>query len=376
MIDGHVAVLTVVGARPQFIKASAVSRCFAAAGIREVLVHTGQHYDDDMSDVFFRELDLRPADHNLGVHGGHHSEMTGLMMERLHPKIDRERPDVVLVYGDTNSTLAGALAGAKAGVPVVHVEAGLRSFNRAMPEELNRVVADHVSTLLCCPTATAVANLHREGFECGERDGGRWVANVGDVMLDVLLHYRARAEQASDVVERLGLRSGAYAVLTIHRAENTQSIERLRLLLDPVARLSRELPVVFVVHPRTAALMQSAGEHDRLARERGLVLAPPLGYLDFLRLQAHAHVILTDSGGIQKEAFFLGVPCVTLRDETEWPETVAAGGNRLAGTQPADLREALEASRPSSSDLHAFGDGCAAERVVALLQRRFHWMHR
>jgi len=367
-----VKLLTVVGARPQFIKASAVSRCLAAAGIHEVLVHTGQHFDDDMSEVFFRELDLRSPDHNLDVHGGNHSEMTGRMMERLHPAIDAERPDVVLVYGDTNSTLAGALSGAKCGVPVAHVEAGLRSFNRAMPEELNRVVADHVSTVLCCPTTTAVANLHREGFECGERPGGRWVVNVGDVMLDVLLHYRARAEQASDVVERLGIRAGAYAVLTIHRAENTQSIERLRLLLDPVARLSRELPVVFVVHPRTAALMQSAGEDERLARERGLMRVPPLGYLDFLQLQAHARVILTDSGGIQKEAFFLRVPCVTLRDETEWPETVAAGANRLAGTQPADLRDALDAGRPSSSDLHAFGGGCAAERVVALLQRRFH----
>lgn len=365
-------VLTVVGARPQFIKASAVSRCVAAAaGIHEVLVHTGQHHDAGMSDVFFRDLELRPADHNLGIHGGHHAVMTSRMMERLQPMIEAERPDVVLVYGDTNSTLAGALAGATCGVPVAHVEAGLRSFNREMPEEINRVVADHVSTVLCCPTTTAVANLHREGFECGERAGGRCVANVGDVMLDVLLHHRARAEQASDVVERLGLRAGAYAVLTIHRAENTQSIERLRALLDPVARLSRELPVVFVVHPRTATLMHSAGEHERLARERGLILVPPLGYLDFLQLQAQARVILTDSGGIQKEAFFLGVPCITLRDETEWPETVAAGGNRLAGTAPADLRDALDASRPSSSDLQAFGGGCAAERVVALLQRRF-----
>jgi UDP-GlcNAc3NAcA epimerase len=381
-----VKVLTIVGARPQFIKASAVSRVLRALnGADEVLVHTGQHFDDEMSAVFFDELGLQPPDHNLEVHGGGHGQMTGRMLERIESVLERECPDATIVYGDTNSTLAGAVAAAKLGVPVVHIEAGLRSFNRRMPEELNRVVTDHMSTLLCCPTANAARNLEREGFTnvigggtlvcqtpAVDADYAPCVSNVGDVMLDVLLHHRQTAAQSSTVLERLALAPRSYAVLTIHRADNTTSIDRLRELIEPVLRLARDLPVVFVVHPRTASRLKSTDDADMHERHSGMVMIKPLGYLDFLHLQANARVILTDSGGIQKEAFFLGVPCVTLRDETEWQETVDAGGNRLAGSRPRDLRDLVHA-RPSAADadLSPFGDGHAAERIVSLMRSLF-----
>ena len=375
-------VLTIVGARPQFIKASAVSRAIVDGGqIDEVLVHTGQHFDDGMSAVFFRELGLRAPDYHLEVNGGSHGQMTGRMVERIDAVIESERPGAVLVYGDTNSTLAGALAAAKLAVPVVHVEAGLRSFKRTMPEEINRVVTDHVSALLCCPTRIAVDNLRREGFTNVLGDGeltdgaipasagpGPWVANVGDVMLDVLLRYRATAARQSAVLGRLGLGERQYAVLTIHRAANTADIEALRALLRPIVELSRKLPVVFVVHPRTDALMREAGDLPDLAGRAGMILTNPLSYLDFLQLQANARVILTDSGGVQKESLFLGVPCLTLRDETEWPETVEAGWNRLVGCCPGDLWRAIEdAPKPSDPVTDPFGKGDASVRIVRFI---------
>ncbi len=380
-------ILTVVGARPQFIKASAVSRALASAGgLEEWLVHTGQHADADMSSVFFQELELpAPADH-LGISGGGHGQMTGRMLERLEAVMERERPAAVLVYGDTNSTLAGALAAAKLEIPVVHVEAGLRSFKMSMPEEINRVMADRISSVLCCPTRTAVDNLSREGFpnrlaggalldaasEEWRRTPAPWVANVGDVMLDVLRYYRAKAEATSRVLERLGLAAGQYAVLTAHRASNTRDVAALGAILQPVVALSRHLPVVFPVHPRTAALLRAVPGMPDTTAGSGMIMIGPLSYLDFLQLQTHARATLTDSGGVQKEAFFLGVPCVTLRRETEWPETLAYGWNRLLGDPrdgPVDLFQWLQLMPHSGPpDTAPFGDGAAAPRIVDLLK--------
>jgi UDP-GlcNAc3NAcA epimerase len=375
-----VKIVTVLGARPQFIKASAVSRALAAANIDERIVHTGQHFSDDMSAVFFRELGLPDPHCDLGVHGGGHGAMTGRMLPRVEEVLLAERPDAVLVYGDTNSTLAGALAAAKLQIPVVHVEAGLRSRRRGMPEEINRIVADRVSTLLCCPSRAAVDTLRAEGVGQVVAEGrlvhgderlearGPWVANVGDVMYDVLLEARGRARAASGVLGRIGLQERQYVVLTIHRAENTSRIERLEALLAPIVRHAASLQVVFPVHPRTEALLREGGAYDALAATPGMTLLGPLPYFDFLQLQASAAAILTDSGGIQKEAYWLRVPCITLRDETEWPETTVGGWNRVVGSAPGDVAQAL-ASRPDpDADAAAFGVGDAAERIVRLVR--------
>lgn len=368
------SVLTVVGARPQFVKASAVSRELAVRGVHEVLVHTGQHGDAAMSRVFFDELGLRAPDHNLGIAGGSHAEMTGRMLPALEKVMAEARPSMVLVYGDTNSTLAGALAAAKLNLPVAHVEAGLRSHRRSMPEEINRIVTDHVSTLLLCPTPTAVRNLSREGvrsIDWSERDAlaeRRTPAalRVGDVMLDVLLQHRGIAAERSRVLQRFNLAPRAYGVLTLHRAENTSSTAQLLSLLDAVAALAADLPIVFPVHPRSTARLGAAAA--RFA-DGPLKVTAPLSYLDFLQLQANARLVLTDSGGVQKEAFFLGVPCVTLRDETEWMETVDAGANVLAGSAARDLRDIVRlATSPGGWSTAAFGDGNAAARIAELVE--------
>ncbi|CAA7617730.1 non-hydrolyzing UDP-N-acetylglucosamine 2-epimerase [Magnetospirillum sp. SS-4] len=336
-------VLTVVGARPQFIKAAAVSRALARTGsFRESMVHTGQHFDPDMSDVFFEELDLPPPSHFLGIHGGGHGAMTGRMMEALEPVMLAERPDWVLVYGDTNSTLAGALVAAKRQIPIAHVEAGLRSFNRAMPEEINRVLTDHVSTLLFCPTAAALDNLRREGVTSG-------LHAVGDVMYDSCLHARARSAR-SDILCRLGLSEGGYRLATVHRAENTRDASTLAAIVDYLRR--QPGPVVLPLHPGTRE--KAGGWGVDLS---GLTVIPPVGYLDMHRLLAGAAQVMTDSGGLQKEAYFHRVPCVTLRGETEWTETIAAGWNRLwRGPDYLPRR-----------DIDEYGDGRAADKVVAAL---------
>ncbi len=361
-------ILTLIGARPQFIKAAPVSRairsfnlgCTGAAAIVEVLVHTGQHYDREMSDVFFQELDLPEPAHHLGIGAGSHGQQTGRMLEGVERVLEMERPDLVLVYGDTNSTLAGALAAGKLRIPIAHVEAGLRSFNRAMPEELNRVVTDHLSAYLFCPTNLAVKNLSCEGIVKG-------VHLVGDVMYDVLRMSLPIAEARSQVLERLSLSPKAYDVVTIHRAGNTDVRERLAGILQALARLNR--PAVFPCHPRTKKMIEQFGLAPLLSASRLRVIAP-LSYLDMLRLESEAAVILTDSGGMQKEAYWLGVPCVTLRDETEWVETVEAGWNRLAGTDPgaivAAMHATLEAGPSESGQL--YGDGKAAERILAIVQ--------
>jgi UDP-GlcNAc3NAcA epimerase len=338
-------ILTVVGARPQFVKAAALSRAVAASGqFSEVLLHTGQHFDREMSRLFFDELGLAEPHYDLGIHGGSHGEMTGRMLPAIERVILAERPDLVVVPGDTTSTLAGALAAAKLHVPVAHLEAGLRSFNRRMPEEINRVLTDHVSSLLLCPTETAVANLRREGIEVG-------VHAIGDVMYDATLHAAA-ASRASDILDRLGIIGQRYAVATVHRAENTESPAALSKVLEFLAAQSEEHIVVLPVHPRT---------RQRLA-EWGLELGSirscqPLGYLDMHRLLGSAAAVYTDSGGLQKEAYFHRVPCVTLRDETEWVETVEAGWNRLwQGPNFAPRR-----------DIAAYGDGHAAEMAIAIM---------
>lgn len=358
-------IVSVVGARPQFVKAAVVSRAIRGRdGWTEVLAHTGQHYDADMSDVFFEELEIPRPDRTLGVGSGSHAVQTARMLERLEPVVVEEAPDVVLVYGDTNTTLAGALVAAKLHIPVAHVEAGLRSFNRAMPEELNRVVTDHLSELLIAPTETAVENLLHEGIEPD------WIARVGDVMYDAALYYARRAG-GQELLDRLGLTGGEYILATMHRAENTDDPERLGVLVEALRRVGRTLPVVLPLHPRTREALEREGLLEALAAD--IHLLDPVGYLDMIRLERDAALIATDSGGVQKEAFFHGVPCVTLRDETEWVELVELGWNRLAPPTGVDrvvsaLREAV-GTRGRSGE--PYGDGQAGVAVVRAIEARF-----
>ncbi|HXK33140.1 MAG TPA: UDP-N-acetylglucosamine 2-epimerase (non-hydrolyzing) [Dehalococcoidia bacterium] len=346
--------LTVVGARPQFIKAGPFSRAVRQRHT-EVLVHTGQHYDAALSDVFFEELGLPKPDHHLGVGSGTHGRQTAQMLERLEDVMRRESPDAVVVYGDTNSTLAGALAAAKLGLPVAHVEAGLRSGVRDMPEEINRIVADRLSTWLFAPTKNAADNLAGEGITDG-------VVVTGDIMFDALLQHVAVAEQRSTALRDMGLTPGSYALATVHRAANTDDVRRLGEIFDALALL-RE-PVIVPLHPRTkAALMGTDIEVEPPVR-----VVEPVGYLDMLMLQRHARVVLTDSGGVQKEAYLLGVPCVTLRDETEWVETLEGGWNVLAGADAERIVAAAKRPRPAGEPAPVFGDGHAAERMVAALE--------
>ena len=343
-------VLTVVGARPQFIKAAPVSRVLRQHH-QEFLLHTGQHYDDAMSDLFFRQLSIPAPDRNLEVGSGMHGAQTGAMLAGIEQVALEFRPDWLLVYGDTNSTLAGALVGAKLHVPVAHVEAGLRSYDRRMPEEINRVVADHVSTLLLCPTETAVGNLAREGVSEG-------VHNVGDVMFDAFRQNLEVARRDSRVLSRLGLSPRDFQLLTVHRAENTDQPVRLRAILRGVAESGRK--TVLPVHPRTRAALKAAS----IEPPSNLVLSDPVGYLEMLVLEESAEAIVTDSGGVQKEAYCAGRPCITLRSSTEWTETVNAGWNKLVGTDPHAIAEAMNTFRPAGARPELFGDGHAAERVV------------
>jgi UDP-N-acetylglucosamine 2-epimerase (non-hydrolysing)/UDP-GlcNAc3NAcA epimerase len=348
-----VRVITVIGNRPQFVKAAAVSHRLRAAA-EEVLVHTGQHYDDALSRVFFDELGLPRPEHQLAAGGGTNTAQTAAMLAGLEPLLASERPDVVLVYGDTNSTLAGALAGAQAGIPVAHVEAGMRSYDRAMPEELNRVLTDHAASLLLCSSPAAADTLR------GERVAGEVVV-VGDVMVDVFALLAPRADGA--VVDRLGLERGAYLLATAHRAGNVDDPERLRALVALLRGVDG--PVVLPLHPRTRARLDAAG---LLSDLDGVVLAPPLGYLEFTALLLGARAVLTDSGGVQKEAYLAGVPCLTLRETTEWRETVDAGWNTLVGLDLAAARAAL-ARRPPAERPPLYGDGRAGERVVEAVLR-------
>jgi len=359
-------ILTVVGARPQFVKAATVSRALRGIrGVRETLVHTGQHYDRNMSDVFFRELAIPRPDLHLGIGSGTHGAQTGRMLEALERAMRRVRPDWVLVYGDTNSTLAGALAAAKLRIPVAHVEAGLRSFNRAMPEEVNRVVADHAADLLFAPTVTAVTNLRREGIASAK------IMRTGDVMYDAALYYARKSVRKSDVLARLGLHARGYVLATVHRQENTDDPRRLRAIFDALQVLAREIPAVVPVHPRTRKALARLGWRA----ERGLVLTDPVGYLDMVMLERHARLIATDSGGVQKEAYFYRVPCATLRTETEWVELVTAGWNRLVPPDSAPvihraLRRLVTGFHRPRASARLYGAGDAAERIARALASR------
>lgn len=355
-------IVTVVGARPQFIKAAAVSRVIRtdfADRIEEVLVHTGQHYDDNMSKVFFDELDIPRPKYNLEISGGQHGAMTGRMLEAIEKVLLQEQPDWLLIYGDTNSTLAGALAAAKLHIPVAHIEAGLRSFNMRMPEEVNRILADRVSSLLFCPTQTAVDNLKAEGVTKG-------VYNVGDVMYDVALFYRDRARQHSTVLDRLGLSRDAFALATCHRAENTDDPARLGQILTALAELAAQQPVVLPLHPRTRKLVAENGLSGQLDK---LLVTEPLPFLDMVALEQAARMVLTDSGGVQKEAFFYGVPCITMRDETEWVETVDTGWNRLVGADRTRILAAARDPHRPSAQTKPYGNGNASLSILDSLLR-------
>ena len=350
-------ILTVIGNRPQFVKAAGVSAVLRERH-EEVLVHTGQHYDDELSRVFFEELGVPAPDRRLEAGGGTNTEQTARILGLMEEVLVETEPGLVLVYGDTNSTLAGALAGAQAGVAVGHVEAGMRSFDRTMPEELNRVLVDHLSALLLCSTETAMENLRRESV-AGEAH------LVGDVMADVSLAFRPIAEKRSGVLADLGLERGAYLLATAHRAGNVDDPERLERLVELLEALPFE--TVLPLHPRTAARLDSSGLRERLESAPRLRLTPPLGYLDFLQLAAGARAILTDSGGVQKEAYLLGVPCVTLRESTEWTETVQAGWNTLVGLDRDAALAALERRAPDGERPELYGGGRAAERVCAAI---------
>lgn len=353
-------IATIVGARPQFIKVAPVSRALAATGgIREVLIHTGQHHDAGMSDVFFEELEIAAPHRHLDVHGGGHGAMTGAMMQKLEPVLQELKPDRVLIYGDTNSTLAGALVAAKLHIPVAHVEAGLRSFNRAMPEEINRIVADQLSDMLFASTAAAVRNLEKEGVDKAR------IFPVGDVMYDAALQFAEAAARKSKTLSTLGIEPKHYALATVHRAENTDDAARLASIVVALEEVSAELPVVLPLHPRTAARMQATG----LAFDKVKTI-PPIGYLDMVALETQAAVIATDSGGVQKEAFFYGVPCVTLRDETEWIELVELGWNRLAPPAEDGLaKTVLQAIGTRGLDAKPYGDGKSAQAIAEILAR-------
>jgi UDP-GlcNAc3NAcA epimerase len=359
-------VLTVIGNRPQFVKAAAVSTHLRARA-EEVVVHTGQHYDRELSGIFFEELGLAPPDHLLEVGSGSHAEQTGAIMTKLEPLAAAVEPDAMLVYGDTNSTLGGALVAAKAGIPLAHVEAGMRSFNWEMPEEVNRIVADSLSALLLCSTQLAIRNLANDGL-------GEGAVLVGDVMADMALTFGPVADRRSGVLDRLGLEPRRFCVATAHRAGNVDEPTRLRALIEVLARGAEVAPVVFAVHPRTRARLEAAGELDRL-EERGIHPIAPVGYLDMIRLLRASRALLTDSGGMQKEAFLASVPCVTLREDTEWLETLEAGWNRLVGLDAEAAAVALEElPRPGervSPAAELYGGGRAGERVAAAIEERF-----
>jgi len=354
-------VLTVVGARPQFVKAAVVARALSAhGGFEEYLLHTGQHYDTQLSDVFFHELDLQPPHFHLGVGSGTHGVQTARMLAGIEQVLQRLRPDLVIVYGDTNSTLAGALAATKGGIRCAHVEAGLRSFNRCMPEELNRVATDHLADLLFAPNCGAIKNLAKEGIT-GDR-----CHNVGDVMYDAALVFGRRADAGSDIVERLDLKCGEYILATVHRAGNTDDITRLRTILDALRLVGKRRRVVFPIHPRTRARLDVAG-HD--FENETISFIDPVGYRDMQRLERHACVIATDSGGVQKEAFFHRVPCVILRRETEWPELVTLGWSALVEPTNATVVADVLTNHigVKGRTANPYGDGTAGEKIAALL---------
>ena len=348
-------ILTVVGARPQFIKAAPLSKELRKNNI-EKIIHTGQHYDENMSNIFFEEMNIPRPDYNLNVGSGNHGYQTGKMLIAIEEIIVEEKPDIVLVYGDTNSTLAGALAASKLLVKVAHVEAGLRSFNMAMPEEQNRILTDHLSNFLFTPTQTAVKNLNNEGIKNN-------VYNVGDVMYDAILHFTEVARNTSTIINTIGLKENEYVLATIHRAENTNDINRLGNIINAF-NLSGET-IIMPLHPRTRKYIESYN----LKLSSNITIIEPIGYLDMVMLEMHSKKIVTDSGGVQKEAFFLSKPCITLRDETEWIETVENGWNVLAGADTEKIVKLIANFNPQRDRINYFGDGDAATKINDVLIR-------
>ncbi|OEU43605.1 UDP-N-acetylglucosamine 2-epimerase [Methanosarcina sp. Ant1] len=349
-------ILSVVGARPQFIKCAPVSRIIRKRN-EEILVHTGQHYDPEMSDVFFEELDIPKPDYNLGIGSGTQGEQTGKMLIEIEKVLLKEKPDLVIVYGDTNSTLTGALAASKLHIKVAHVEAGLRSFDRAMPEEINRVVTDQISNILFCPTDTAVMNLKNEGITEG-------VYNVGDVMVDALKYNQKIAEDKSTILQDLSLNPKEFLLATVHRASNTDNKENLSSIVKAFS--DSEETIVFPVHPRTRKYLKEYNLWGKILKSTKVI--PPVGYLDMLKLESNARRILTDSGGVQKEAYMLRIPCTTLRDSTEWVETVEEGWNILVGADYEKIKKSIREFEVPGKSRKIFGDGKAAEKIDELLE--------
>lgn len=349
-------IITVVGARPQFIKAAPVSKALRKEH-EEILIHTGQHYDKNMSNIFFQELGIPVPDYNLHIGSGNHGQMTGEMLSKLEEIYLKEKPDVVLVYGDTNSTLAGALAASKLLIPVVHVEAGLRSFNQAMPEEQNRILTDHISTLLLIPTEDAEKNLKNEGIVSG-------VYNVGDVMYDAVKLFKEKAKEKEAFLSEIGCEKGEYILTTIHRAENTNDINRLTSIIEALNESGKK--VVLPLHPRTKKFIESYGLHFN----DNIKVIEPIGYLEMLMLESNSAKIVTDSGGVQKEAYFMGKPCITMRDETEWVETVNVGWNIVVGTDKVKILDGINNFNPNSIQPNIFGDGDASKKISDLIKEK------
>ena len=361
-------ILTVVGARPQFIKAAAISRAIRdehANSIEEIIVHTGQHHDENMSQIFFDELDIPKPKFNLEISGGSHGAMTGKMLEGIERALLQERPDYLLIYGDTNSTLAGAISAAKLHIPIAHVEAGLRSFNMRMPEEVNRILSDRISSLLFCPTQTAVENLASEGIKNG-------VYQVGDVMYDVALFYKEKAKKNSHIINSLGLINKNFVLATCHRAENTDDPQRLKDILIAFSEIAKAISLVLPLHPRTKKLI---AENNLNSFLDSIITTEPLSFLDMVALEQGAKMILTDSGGVQKEAFFYNTPCITLREETEWVETVSLGWNQLVGANTKAIIQAAEkinmGTTPDAQD-NPYGNGNASQEICQYLLKSIH----
>lgn len=356
-------IVTILGARPQFVKASAVSRALAQqSSVEEIIIHTGQHFDANMSDVFFTELELKSPDHHLGIHGLGHGAMTGRMMELLEKHLLDLKPDVVLVYGDTDSTLAGALSAVKLHMPVAHVEAGLRSFNRSMPEEINRIVTDHVSELLFVPTETAVKNLHKEGI------AGEKIFSVGDVMYDTTLYYSSLAKEKSNILSALDLQPQNYYLATIHRPNNTDEPKALELICNVLDEVAKSIPVVLPLHPRTRKKMNEFG-----LQVSHVKCIDPVGFLDMIQLESQASLIITDSGGVQKEAYFHQVPCVTLRPETEWIELVQHGWNIVVPPDSSVDMVAMihDQASKKGDNVQLYGAGNASKLIAGHLVDKF-----
>lgn len=355
--------VTIIGARPQFVKAGALSRAIAkanekGASIRDLLVHTGQHYDANMSDIFFKEMEIPAPDYHLAIGGCSHGEMTGRMIESIEKILITEKPDWVLVYGDTNSTLAGALAAVKLHIPIAHVEAGLRSFNRRMPEEINRILTDQCSDLLFTPGEIATSHLLKEGID------KKKIRQIGDVMYDASLFYAAKAKKESDILNLQKLRPQGYTLATIHRAENTDDPARLKAIFEGLSMVARHVPVILPIHPRTKQALEKQGLYANAAKQ--ITFIDPVGYLDMICLESNAQAIFTDSGGVQKEAYFFHVPCLTLRDETEWVELVEHGFNRLVPADPNQILESYRQAIAATPNWHVslYGKGNATESII------------